>query len=398
MRVRSAAILCLFLVLSLPVLSQQGSENQVASWEPKFGFDYNDELFPSFVLAMTGRTFNVPATVHYYGDALGMAEVWVRPAVPNAKAHVEVQIEGLTGVSELDVTLPDAGQVYRLAPMLHYDFSHLAQLDQSVPAVVTYSVRVNGADLGRQSRSIRVRSVNDVPFEVMTNGKQQDFSFLFAAFVNESHPFVQAVLQEALHWHAVNSFSGYQGSAQDVRMQVFAVWNVLQRRHLRYSSITTPSAASPTSHIYSQSVRFIDQSIESQQANCVDGSVLFASVLYKIGIHPILVMKPGHMFVGYYLDEGHKQFEFLETTMLGAGSQPGAMNIGFSPLLHPVQGSQSWQQFAQALQYATNTFNQEVLPAMQQHKAQYRLIEITKARQFGVNAIPRTSVSINLRQ
>ena len=59
--------------------------------------------------------------------------------------------------------------------------------------------------------------------------------------------------------------------------------------------------------------------------------MLFASLLYKIGIHPILVMKPGHMFVGYLLDEGHKQFEFLETTMFGAGPQPGSMNIAFSP-------------------------------------------------------------------
>src|SRR5712692_1572352 len=140
MRVRMPAVTFLFLALCMPVVSQQalpslpaqqGSDNQVASWEPRFGFDYNDELFPSFVLAMTGRSFKVPASEHYYGDALGMAEVWIRPAVPNAKAHVEVQIEGLTGVSELDVTLPDAGQRYRLAPLLHYDFSRLAQLDQS---------------------------------------------------------------------------------------------------------------------------------------------------------------------------------------------------------------------------------------------------------------------------
>ncbi len=264
--------------------------------------------------------------------------------------------------------------------------------------MVTYSVRVNGADLGQQTRSIRIRSVNDVPFEVMTNGKQQDFSFLFAAFVNESHPFVQTVLQEGLRWHAVNGFIGDQGTAKEMRMRVFSGWNFMERHHLHYSNITTPSAASPTSHVYSQAVRFIDQSIDSQQANCVDGSVLFASVLYKIDIHPILVMKPGHMFVGYYLDEGHKQFEFLETTMLGMGHQPGTMNIAFSSLLHPVQGSESWQQFVQAIQVGTNTFNQEVLPALQQHKPQYRLIEITKARQFGVNAIPRTSPSVNFRQ
>jgi hypothetical protein len=62
-------------------------------------------------------------------------------------------------------------------------------------------------------------------------------------------------------------------------------------------------------------------------------------ILYHAALHPtglLLVLKPGHMFVGYYLDEAHMQFEFLETTMLGAGPQPGAYSISFSPLLHPV--------------------------------------------------------------
>ena len=33
----------------------------------------------------------------------------------------------------------------------------------------------------------------------------------------------------------------------------------------------------------------------------MDGSVLFASVLYKLGIYPVLVRIPGHMFVAFYI-------------------------------------------------------------------------------------------------
>jgi hypothetical protein len=141
--------------------------------------------------------------------------------------------------------------------------------------------------------------------------------------------------------------------------------------------------------VHSQAVRFINQSITSQQANCVDGSVLFASLIYKIGIQPILVLKPGHMFVGYYLDPGHKEFEFLETTKLGAGHQPGiTRNIAFSPVLHPALGSESYRQFIEAVRYATNDYTQEVAPAVQQHRPHYLLIDVAKARQLGVNAIP----------
>jgi hypothetical protein len=54
------------------------------------------------------------------------------------------------------------------------------------------------------------------------------------------------------------------------------------------------------------------------------GSVLFASLMYKIGIMPVLVVKPGHMFVGYYLDKDRKQFEFLETTNWAQDHSPAS--------------------------------------------------------------------------
>lgn len=375
-------------VFCATALAQQATNGvQGATWTSEFGFE--NELFPSFVLITGGRVIKNPDSSHLFGDPLGLARVTIKPTVANARVHVDVQVEGYTEVSSLDATLGGAGQQYALAPILRWDYSRLEKVDQSIPANVTYKVTVNNT-IGTETRPIRIRSINDVPFEIDTpNGKQNDLSFLFAGYVNESHPFVETVLQEALQYHAVNSFVGYQSGPDAVRMQVFALWNVLQRRNLHYSSITTASAASSTGHVHSQAVRFIDESISSQQANCVDGSVLFASLMYKIGIRPLLVLKPGHMFVGYYLDPQHKTFEFLETTKLGAGHQPTLMkNVAFSPVLHPAQGSESYRQFIEAVQFGTNAYTQEVAPAIQQHKPHYLLIDVAKARQAGVNAIP----------
>jgi len=367
--------------------ARRSGQNALAQWQPLFELD--GELYPSLILATNGRALEAPSGKNYFGDPLGFAQVRIRANIPNAQAHVEIQIEGVSQTSTLDVTLPEAGQEYRVAPLIRYDYAHLARIDQSVPATVTYSVRVNGSDLGQQTRSIRIRSVNDVPFTVIrSDGKPEDLSFLFAGYVNESHPYVQAVLQQALQYRAVNEFVGYQHGPEEVRMQVFALWNVLQRAHFHYSDVTTPSADSPSGHVFSQSVRFIDQSIATQQANCVDGSVLFASLLYKIGIDPILVVKPRHMFVGYFLDGAHRQAEFLETTMLG-DHEPGPMNIAFSPVLHPARGSESYKQFEKAVQFATADFNREVLPALQQHKPRYSVTDIAKIRKLGINAIPR---------
>jgi len=369
-------IIWLLSVLSLPAFPQQHLNSGVATWEAKFEFD--NELYPSYVLMLGGPRSKVELPADYIGDPTGIAEVWIVSSVPNAKVHVEIKVEGWASSSELDAVLPIAGKRYRLAPYLRYDFRLLAETNQSYPAQVDYSVKINEIDLGREMLSIRIRSVNDVPFytEKGIDGEPGDYKLLFAGFVNESHPYIQTLLQEALKGKAVDSFMGYQTDPVGVSRQALAIWIALQRRRVRYSNIATPSASSPSGTVYSQAVRFVDETIDSQQANCVDGSVLFASALYKIGIHPILVLKPEHMFVGYWLDEGHNNYEFLETTMVGSGRQPRSL-------------SESATQFVEAVQYANNVFNQEVQPAINQDKIGYLVIDIAEARKFGINAIPR---------
>lgn len=372
---RKLAFTWAFLAMCLPAISQQHLNNKVATWEAKFDFD--NELYPSYVLAVSGLR-NVELPPEYIGDPAGIVEVWMVSSVPNAKVHIEIKINGWVSPSELDAVLPVAGKRYRLAPYLRFDFRLLAETNQSYPAQVDYSVKVNEIDMGREMLPIRIRSVNDVPFytENSFNGGPGDYKILFAGFVNESHPSIQTLLQEALKVKAVDSFLGYQTDPIGVSRQVFAIWSALQRRHVRYSNIATPSASSPSGNVYSQAVRFVDETINSQQANCVDGSVLFASALYKIGLHPILVLQPSHMFVGYWLDEDQTNFEFLETTMLGAGRQPRSLE-------------ESATQFIEAVKYATDVFNREVRPAIDQDKIGYLVIDIDEARKFGINAIPR---------
>jgi len=366
--------LCLFPFL--PLFSQQHINTNIASWEPKFEFDR--ELYPSYILTVSGPHENVEIPKNYIGDPGGIAEVWIVSSVPNARVHVDISIDGWASPSELDATLAKPGTRYRLAPYIRYDFVQLSRTNQSYPAMIRYAISVNGVDLGWDQIQIRVRSVNDVPFYVESDltGEALDLSGIFAGFVNESHPAVQQILQEALGLKAVQRFVGYTGNPADTSLQALAIWYALQRRRVRYSNVTTPSAASPSGRVYSQAVRFIDESIDSQQANCVDGSVLFASVLYKIGIHPILVRVPDHMFVGYWLNEEHSAYEFLETTLLGEGRQPGSLK-------------ESLNRFSQAVEFANKVFNEGVQPAIEKEEPGYMLIDIAEIRKLGINAIPR---------
>ena len=66
----------------------------------------------------------------------------------------------------------------------------------------------------------------------------------------------------------------------------------------------------------SQYVRTFDDALNTKQANCVDGTVLMASILFRMGLKPLIVTTPNHCFLGVILDEKTTSIYFLETTMI----------------------------------------------------------------------------------
>jgi hypothetical protein len=180
--------------------------------------------------------------------------------------------------------------------------------------------------------TVRFHSVNEVPIAELSRWDNESFidhRYYFAAYVNEDDPIIDTILKEALQIGVADkigfgnsfSFSGYQikdaegSSWLSVDLQVLSVWSVFLQHNIKYSNITTTSTVNE--RISTQYVRTLGESFNNSQANCVDGSVLLASVLRKIGIEPFLVIVPGHMFLGYIRNLDPLDLAFLETTMLG---------------------------------------------------------------------------------
>ena len=155
------------------------------------------------------------------------------------------------------------------------------------------------------------------------------------------------------------------------------MWNVLQKRNFRYSSVSNTSLSSNV--VISQRVRTFEDALNSSQINCVDGSVLFASLLRAINIEPILVRIPGHMFVGYYTDSNRKNVNFLETTMIGdvdlddffPDEQLDSTMVGQS------KNQVSLITFEKSKEYATNKYNQHK-EFFNKGKVNYLFLEISK--------------------
>lgn len=140
-----------------------------------------------------------------------------------------------------------------------------------------------------------------------------------------------------------------------------AVFEVLQGRNIKY--VQNDGAASN-----GQYVKYVNETLREKQGICIETANLFASVLERLGFKTMLVLIPGHAFVGIFNDETEEStVTFIETTMIGDKNAT----------------------FAGAVKSANDKYNEQVeLGNFTSGDAE--VIEIDNARKFGImpNDIP----------
>jgi hypothetical protein len=319
------------------------------------------------------------------GDPRGLFGIEIES--PGYDVTIKVTIVG-NDIMEESVfagTLDEEGEEYMIRPRIRYKYGALVNNKQATPVTVTFKVEIDDEDAEEQTETITLRSINDCPFGLVENEEFTDLCFMFAAYVNEQHPFVDKLLREALDRSAVDSFTGYQsGDAGEVYRQVYAVWDALGQRDVRYSDITTTAAESE--NVYCQHVRMLDETINNNQANCVDGSVLFASVLRKVGIEAYLVMVPRHCYLAFALDEKGEKIVALETTMMRSAAPEKFPKIkGLAELLDEKWLQEdSYAVFSAAIAMGTEDLTKNAEKFASEDEADYLLMSVTKARQMGI--------------
>lgn len=349
------------------------------------GFEIADELggniFPSSILsvATTDAQVIVPADSLYVGNSKSCISIRIRSGKAYSRVRIEVAETPFFSRSVSEFVLAKPRTEYTIYPDIIWNYEALKNNNQAEPVSVAVKVEMNDKDLGQRVRTFSVRSINECLLGYVTNGtKFHDTGIFFAAYVNEENPMIDKLLREALNTRIVNRFLGYQGgNAEVVDKQVYALWNVLQKRNFRYSSVSNTSLSSNV--VFSQRVRTFDDALESSQINCVDGSVLFASLLRAINIEPILVRTPGHMFVGYYTDAGRKNMNFLETTMIGDVDLDDFFPDEKldSTMVGKSQNQMSRLTFDKSKQYANNKYKQNK-EGIHSGKLNYMFLEISK--------------------
>jgi hypothetical protein len=359
------------IVLALLFCIGAAAPLHAADWTPLLS--PRDQIFPALILA----TANLPDTrtrgTLMIGDANGLIGVRVLAERDQQKVRVSIGMPGWMRESHIDAVLPKAGKRYSIFPTLAWDFDKLRALRQPMPETLQFTVRADASDEEQSSVRVRLRSVNDAPYFIASKKSPTDLSWMFAAYVDEDHPRVNRIITEALAQRVVKRFDGYQkGDPKAVLKQVFAIWYALQKRGIRYSSITR--TGNSNGEVLAQHVRFLDESWENNQANCVDGSVLMASVLRKIDLNPSLVLVPGHMLLAFELAPGGER-AYLETTRLDALS---ADKNG------KLDEDASFRSFTDATKRGYTTYQAAANNFGDVRQPEYQIIDIGTARDLGV--------------
>ena len=373
------------------------AETSKVEWEPSIYPD--NQLFPSLLISTA--TVELPENAfstwdgNHLGDRQGCVGVSVSGLPVGAKVKVEVKENAFLKASNFTGVVTEGTGNLLIHPKVRYLYEALATVKQAVPLDITIELTVDGVSLGEKTQTAALRPVNDCLFGVMdTDGEEtwSDYNWLFAAYVNEDHPWVDELLKVALELEVVDSFTGTQsGESDEVLRQVFAVWTMLKQRGIKYSDITTNSRSSD--EVFSQSVRFLDEALTATQANCVDGSVLLASIFRKIGLAPSLVLVPGHMYIMLPITEDLTIA--LETTVLGEKdvSDTELSEFPKNAISVPKDLEDAWTNFRAAVVKGTEDFTENADKFQDADHAdydpQYQLIDLEQARSFGILPIAR---------
>ncbi len=220
----------------------------------------------------------------------------------------------LTVVSEIPDWTPAMSNTINLNPYESKEISQtpfgikLFNNHMTVPGMLSLKVKVGDKILYDDTKNIQIRASDDMIWSLHI---PWDTEYLIAAWVTPKDPVVEQILARAKEKLFGRSLAGYLKSS--VRAEVKAIFNAVRDIGVSYVNSTVNFGQVG----FTQRVRLPRESIAQKSANCIDGAVLLASLFENIGLEPLIILVPGHAFVGVKLAPGAKETLFIETTLLG---------------------------------------------------------------------------------
>lgn len=315
-----------------------------------------------------------------YGDGSGMIAVEVTAARNDESIELRVDAPALAQPATVQAILPKAGERYTLKPKLRWDRNALARVDKPQDIVVNFSLQRDAEPRQAQQRKARLHPLSEALYYVRDGKDHVDLGWIFAAYADPRSRVIDRILDQVAERHPFVSLQpGPRSSAQTVAA-AYAIWEVLQLHGVRYADEDPGLARGPL--VWSQHVRLHDDVWNERRANCIDGSLLLAAALERLGIRSVLLLVPRHALLAFYTDDKRSAPTFVETTLLGARQLAVRPKPGFVGELSLID-SDALDSFSAALVAGQARYAREA-PGFSQKKPDYQWIDLATARAYGI--------------
>ena len=246
------------------------------------------------------------------------------------KVVVVSEIKGYSSAQHNTLKLaPGKHLVCRHLPVINNNMINRLRRNTTVSVLTSFSYQ-HAEKQGHPENndlSITLMRYNTVLWAVPNPDSESGRTFLLEhiiAWIDPDHELVQNMLGKAYELLPPPKRFGYNPDDYDpenTRAQVEAIYNALRASNkLRY--VPTSKIARLGKGEISQVVRRPEDSLNTGFSNCIDGAVLYASLIEAAGLDPVIVIKEGHAFVGWKTCNSDlwkrlrpdERYEFLDTT------------------------------------------------------------------------------------
>jgi hypothetical protein len=213
-----------------------------------------------------------------------------------------------------------------------------------------------------QTSETLVTSRRDVPWTIKGMTQQEDYN-LVAAMVTPTDPSVEHLIRDAANYDPTHQMAAGYDSENDqngtVLQRLADVWQS-ETTDFNLTYINTPITFASGS---SQRIRLPGEVLDQSSGNCIELTLLYASVVEGLGMQPVIIIIPGHAYVAVRVDDTNASYYFIETTLIGQATFSDATATGLS----------EWQ---------------KAQPHVEAGEAEYGWVDVKSARADGIVPIP----------
>ena len=322
MRALPIAVLTLGLVaLSSPVIAGTGADVSRTESHPQLA-DHKPEPIYSVIAGIDGEIYPVFANYASLRSAdqrkWGTVAVTVNNPTLNAlRARISVTVQGWSD-EEIQLAQLDPGitRTYIFAPTFLPRF--YANHEIAAATTLVSVTDLKGNPLYVQTVPVKIRSAED-----MFWGSKFQYAPFIASWITPHDERIEEILRKAKEYMPGRRLPGYEpeknadGQEQMTYTEARAIYRALQESGVSYVKSSMTLGGHQDS---SERIRMPEVSLRDSSANCIDGVVMYASLFENLGMEPVVLLVPGHAYVGVRVSPKSSKFLYIETAITGRAS------------------------------------------------------------------------------